>query len=119
MKDLTLEQISIAIIFLVGLIGGVVALGKYIVNALKLAFKDDFKGINDKIDELTLSIKKTDKNATMNYLVRCIDDIDRGIKLESASKQRFYEQCEHYIKDLEGNTYIKKEIDKLEKEGKL
>ena len=55
----------------------------------------------------------------MNYIVSVLDDIDKGNKLEGVARKRFYEQYEHYTKDLNGNTYIHDEFERLKKEGKL
>lgn len=83
-----------------------------IINAVKKAIEKGFKPINEKID-------KVDKNATMNYLVARIEEIDGGKKLEGVNRQRFFEEYEHYTKDLQGNSYIKEEVERLKKESKL
>lgn len=83
-----------------------------IVKAVKSAIEKGFKPINDKID-------KVDKNATMNYIVSQMHEIENGTKLDGVSKMRFYEQYEHYTKDLNGNTYIHDEFERMKKEGKI
>jgi hypothetical protein len=119
MQDITLGQISGALIFCIGLIGAVITM----VHYFKKILDNTFKPTNDKIDNLEKNlankIDKVDKNATMNYIVRCFNDIDRGIVLDSASKMRLKDQYEHYIKDLNGNTYIHDEYERLKREGKL
>ena len=79
---------------------------------VKKAIAKGFEPINSKID-------KVDKNATMNYLVARLDEADKGNKLEGVAKKRFYEEYEHYTKELNGNTYIHDEFERLKKEGKL
>lgn len=83
-----------------------------IVKAVKKAIASGFKPIEAKID-------KVDLNATKNYLVQQIGEIDRNGCIDKAVKVRFYEQFQHYEKDLNGNSYIHDEVDRLKKEGKL
>lgn len=83
-----------------------------IVKAVKSAIAKGFEPIEQKID-------KVDMNATKNYLVQTIVDVDRNGNIDPTNKVRFYEQFEHYQKDLGGNSYIKDEVERLKKEGKL
>lgn len=119
MENITLGQISGMLIFCITLIGALSTTASYLKKALNNAFKP----LNEKLDtiekHLGTKIDIVDKNATMNYLVRCFNDIDRGVSLDSASKKRLKEQYEHYIKDLKGNTYIHDEYERLRQEGKL
>lgn len=115
MENLTIGEVSILIAFVVALITGV----KFLLAEIKKALDIALKPTNEKIDDLNKKVDKVDKNATMNYLVRCIDDIDRGNGLDKTARKRFIEQYEHYIKDLNGNTYVKEEFDRLKSEGKL
>lgn len=66
--------------------------------------------INNKIDKVqeTLEDKlnKVDKNATMNYLVSVLHDLEKGAKLEGVARKRFLDELEHYVNDLDGNSYI-------------
>ena len=108
MENITIGQISIGLAFVVGLFTSV----KYIAKEISNAVERSFKPIYEKID-------KVDKNATMNYLIRCMQDYDNGAKENSASRRRFLEQYEHYTKDLCGNSYITQEYERLKKEGKF
>lgn len=108
MENITLGQMQNIVVFLTTFAGGLWA----IIKAIKITIEKGLKPINDKID-------RVDKNATMNYLVSRINDIDNGQALESVSKKRFYDEYEHYKNDLKGNSYIQKEVDRLEREGKL
>ena len=108
MGELTLNQIRDFILW-------VVAFGTAtftIVKAVKTAIAKGFEPIEKKIDEV-------DKNATKNYLVQQIGEIDRNGYLDGATRVRFYEQLQHYEKDLHGNSYIHDEIERLKKENKL
>lgn len=115
MENISLGQLQAVMLFILSLGGSVFALYKALLKGVDKLLKPT----NDKIDELSKKIDKTDKNATMNYLVRCMDDLDRNIKLDGASRMRFMEQYEHYTNDLKGNTYIHEEYERLKKEGKL
>ena len=108
MSEITLGQIQNWMVWIIGFIGATIT----IVKAVRKAIETGFKPVNDKID-------KVDKNATMNYLVARMDEIDHGQKLEGVPRKRFLEEYEHYTKDLGGNTYIHEEYERLKKEGKL
>lgn len=108
MDNITLGQISNITLWVIGFAGATAT----IVKAVKKAIESGFKPINEKIEEV-------DKNATMNYLVDKMDEIDKGFKIEGVSKKRFVDQYEHYTKELKGNTYIHDEYERLKKEGKL
>lgn len=108
MNEITLGQIESILLWLTGFGGGIAI----IVKAVKKAIEAGFKPVNDKID-------RVDKNATMNYLVEVMDKVDNGHKLEGVARKRFFDEYEHYTEDLDGNTYVKEEYDRLKKEGKL
>lgn len=118
MEHITIGQISIAIAFIVTFVGGV----KYIVSDIKKITENALKPTNDKIDRmeerLTSEIQKSDMNATKNFLVARLDELKNGQLLDGVSKERFFEQYEHY-KNLGGNSYISNEVERLRKDGKL
>lgn len=82
-----------------------------IINAVKKAIKKGFEPIETKID-------KVDMNATKNFLVARISDIKAGEVLDDISRERFVEQYDHYI-SMGGNSYIKLEVERLQKENKI
>lgn len=113
MNEITLGQISNFMLWIIGFGGSTVA----IVTAVKKAIRKGFEPIEKKIDNVDL-------NATKNYLVQMISEVDRNGKIDDASKIRFWEQYEHYTKPkseggLQGNSYIKEEVNRLKKEGKI
>jgi len=108
MNEITLGQIQNWMIWAIGFVGATIT----IIKAVRKAIDSGFKPINDKITSV-------DKNATMNYLVDKMNDIDKGEKLDGVARKRFFDEYQHYTKDLEGNTYVKEEYDRLKKEGKL
>ncbi len=112
MDNVTLGQISNIMLWVIGF--GTATFT--IVSAVKKAIASAFKPIDKKIDNVDL-------NATKNFLVRCLADLDRH-GIDDVTRLRFYEQYEHYSKPkseggLGGNSYIKDEVERLKKEGKL
>jgi len=108
MDSITLGQIRDFLLWLIAF-----ATATYtIVKAVRKAIEKGFEPIEDKID-------KVDINATKNYLVQQIGEIDRNGWIDPVSKMRFYEQYQHYTKDLKQNSYIHDEVERLKKEGKL
>lgn len=112
----------------------VVGTGTGVYTFLKKGITKIFQPINIKIETLSIDINKkidrvqetvdekldkVDKNATMNYLVARMDEIDKGMKLDGVAKKRFIDEYEHYTKELNGNSYIKEEYERLKKENKL
>lgn len=112
LENITLGHIATGLVFLLGIWGSVEAIGKKVSKVFDDSLDTKLKPLNDKLD-------KVDKNATMNYLVRCFGDLDKGEKLEGVYRKRFIEQYQHYTDDLKGNSYIKEEYERLKKEGKL
>lgn len=108
MDNITLGQIYSLMAWGIGLVGATITIVKSIKKAINTAF-----------EPIQKQIEKVDKNATMNYIVARMDEIDKGNKLDGVAKMRFVEQYEHYTKDLKGNTYIHDEYERLKREGKL
>ena len=106
MDDITLGQISNLMLWVIGF--GTATLT--IVKAVKSTIAKSFEPIDKKIDNVDL-------NSTKNFLVRCIADLDKE-GMDAVTRMRFYEQFEHYQK-LGGNSYIRDEVERLKKEGKL
>jgi len=107
MNEITLGQIQTWMVFGIGFVGAILT----IVKAVKDAVNKAFEPINKRMDEI-------DMNATKNYLVQALTDIDRNGFVDGVSKARLYEQYEHYQK-LGGNSYIKDEFDRLKKQNKI
>lgn len=108
MGEITLNQIRDLMLWIIAFATATFT----IVKAVKTAITKGFEPIEKKID-------RVDMNATKNYLVQQIAEIDRNGEIDGANKMRFYEQYEHYTKDLEGNSYIKDEVERLKKDKKL
>lgn len=118
MENITLGQIALAVAFIVGLWTGVDTLVKKINTATEKALKEALKPTNEKIDSLSKKIDSVDLNSTKNFIVTTIEDIEKGMAIDETTKQRLYEQIEHYYK-LGGNSYIKDKIDYLKKKNYL
>lgn len=118
MQNITLGQIATAVAFFVALITGVGYLLKQVKTGIQSALKTEFKPINDKLSSIEARLDSVDMESTKNYLVSVISDVDKGIAMGEVEKERFYEQYQHYTK-IGGNSYIKKKVDQLEKEGRI
>jgi len=118
MKNLTVEQIGLFVTYMVALISGIA----FILNKAKVwitkSLSDEFKPINDKIDDLQSDLKEVDMNACKNYLVRTLGDIEKDKSLDEIEIERFWEQYEHYQK-IGGNSYVTRKVENLKKGGKL
>lgn len=118
-KNLTLLDISVIVLFIVALIKGVKELKKSIKEFLQGLLADQFKEVNDKLDGLQTTITKLDTQECKNFLVRYLGDVERGDYIYESEQQRFWEEYDHYIDDLHENSYIKEWVARLKKEGKL
>lgn len=104
MEQITLEQISNALAFLLTLTGS--------ISALLVGIKKIF---SKQLEPLNSAIKELDINQCKNYLVRFLSDIEHGNQVDEAEVQRAYEAYEHYTKDLKKNGYIHAKWERLMK----
>lgn len=118
-KNITLLDISVIVLFVVGLIRGVQELKKSIKEFLEKLLADQFKEVNNKLNDMQSSITVLDKQACKNFLVRYLADIERGNVIYDSERQRFWEEYDHYIKDLGENSFVKEWVARLKEEGKL
>lgn len=118
-QNLTLEEISAALLFIVALIGGVKYLKKELVNFLNNLLDSKFKTTNSKIDDVATALRTLDVQTTRNFLVRYLADIERGQFIYDTEKEQFWKEYDHYIDELKENSFIKKWVERLEEEGKL
>lgn len=118
-QNLTLLDISVIVLFIVGLIRGVQELKKSIKEFLQKLLKDQFKEVNNKLDGMQETITKLDTQECKNFLVRYLSDVERGDLIYESEQRRFWEEYDHYINDLHENSYIKEWVARLKKEGKL
>lgn len=118
-KNVTLLDISVIVLFIVGLVRGVQELKKSIKEFLEKLLADQFKGVNSKLTEMQTTMTSLDVQSCKNFLVRYLADIERGNFIYDSERQRFWEEYDHYIDDLHGNSYIKEWVARLKEEGKL
>lgn len=118
MENWTLGAISLGLVFVVTLITNI----KKLKNEINEVMSKALEPTNNKIDNLetslTATINKSDLNATKNFLVARIAEFKAGEKVDDITKERFWEQYEHY-KTLGGNSYISNEVEKLKRENKI
>lgn len=126
MENITLKWISDNITFLVTFIGGLWA----VYMGIKKIFNKGLEPVTKKITELGEKIDNVEKHlkeqlnkldiqSTKNFLVSVIDDVKSGKKIDPITHERFWEEYEHYVEDLNGNSYIKNEVEKLKSKKKL
>lgn len=118
MQDITLGQVATAVAFLVALVTGLGVLLSKIKQAIKDSLKDEFRPINTKLDSMEKKLTSVDMESCKNFLVSCISDVEKGLDFSEVEKERFLEEYEHYQK-IGGNSYIKRKVEQLEKEGKI
>lgn len=118
MEKMTLEWIYDNIVFLVALCGGCYAIYRGVKRGIKKLLEDEFKALNKRIDDIEAQTKSIDMETTKNFLVRFLADVEKGGMLTEIESERFWEQYEHYLK-MDGNSYIKEWVAKLQKKGWL
>ena len=111
MEQITLGQISAAVLFLTALIGGIILLVKWIRGIIVKVMQEELGPIKDQLQTVDLENCK-------NYLVTFLADIERGAKKDEIEKERFFEEYEHYKKNG-GNGYIRNKAETLLAAGKL
>ena len=118
-QNLTLEEVSAGILFIVALIGGVKYLKKELVNFLNNLLDSKFKTTNSKIDDVASALRTLDVQTTRNFLVRYLADVERGQYVYDTEKEQFWKEYDHYINERKENSFIKKWVERLEEQGKL
>lgn len=73
------------------------------------------KWLSENIKQMNKSIDKMDYSSCKTYLTDFLTDIENGIKKSEIQIQRANELYDHYILDLDGNSYIKTKWDQLMK----
>lgn len=119
MEGITLGEISNVLVFIAGILtaGGTIA--GFMSKRFGKMMKEELKPLNDKIDDLAGQVNQVDVDNTKNYLQQTISAIKDGAVLDTAAKERFYENYDHYTNDLNLNSWVHSEVDELKKAGKL
>lgn len=118
MENITLGQIGLAVAFLGGLISGIGYLNKQLKTWIADSLKDQMDALDGKINELGGQINEVDMNATKNFLVAKLADIEQDHPMNEIEAERFWEQYAHYHK-IGGNSYIDQKVERLKSLGKL
>lgn len=117
MDNITLEQVFDAIIKLSAIVGAVITLIKYTNKGTSKLLDEKLKPLND-------SIEKVDKKVDKEAMERLKSDLTTYLyvaekdKLSSGQQLRFHEEYDAYIK-MGGNSWVKDNVEKLKKEGKI
>ena len=119
MESWTLGDISNVLGFVAGIIGSAGAIVVFFQRRFRKIIDAALKPTNDKIDNLSKQVKQVDIDNCKNYLQQAISALDAGEVMDSVAEQRFYENYDHYTKDLHLNSWVHKEVARLEKENKL
>lgn len=119
MEGITLGEISNVLVFIAGILtaGGTIA--GFMSKRFGKMMKEELKPLNDKMDDLAEQVNQVDVDNTKNYLQQTISAIKDGAVLDTAAKERFYENYDHYTNDLNLNSWVHAEVDALKKAGKL
>lgn len=119
MEGITLGDISNVLVFIAGILtaGGTIA--GFMSKRFGKMMKEELKPLNDKMDDLAEQVNQVDVDNTKNYLQQTISAIKDGAVLDTAAKERFYENYDHYTNDLNLNSWVHAEVDALKKAGKL
>lgn len=118
MEQITIGQIAIAVAFLTALIGGVGGLVKSMKGWIHKAMKEQLDEIGKGMKDLGQRIDAVDMQATKNFLVSMLSDVEKGKPMDDIEAERFWEEYEHYSK-IGGNSYIKRKVEQLKSEGKI
>lgn len=102
MENITLNELSNLLIFIITFISS--------IGTLLIGIKTIF---NKQLKPLEESIENLDRNQCKNYLVRFLADIERGENFDDVEIKRAYDVYDHYVKDLNGNSYIHDKWEKL------
>lgn len=119
MEHITLGDISNVLIFIAGILTAGGSIAGFMSRRFGKVMKEQLKPLNEKIDGLASQVNQVDIDNTKNYLQQTISAVSEGAKLDTAARERFYENYDHYTNDLNLNSWVHKEVERLEKEGKL
>lgn len=113
------------VLAIAGLIAAVGAIVKVLQVVISKAIQKELTGTNQKIDLMRGDVKtiadKVDNveyEARKNFLVQVLGELKDGDRIDAATRSRFYENYDAYTK-AGGNSYIKEEVERAQKEGKL
>lgn len=118
MENITIQEVGLAVTFLVGLITGIGYLHKQLKTWIASSLSDQLEAIEKKIDQLEDKVTDSDMNARKNFLVARLAEVEKGIEWDEIERERFWEQYGVYTKQG-GNSYITQKVEKLKAERKI
>ncbi|AVJ48880.1 hypothetical protein [Lactobacillus phage PMBT4] len=115
-----INQIKVAdivtlIIGVVSLVKAIEYLAKDFYDKIGSSITKSTDPISKRLDEIEANINKLDREQCKNFLIQNLIS-DRELK--ETEKQRIHEVYQHY-RELGGNSYIKEEFERRQKEGKI
>lgn len=119
MESITLGDVSNVLVFIAGVLTAGGAIAGFMSKRFGRMMKEELRPLNDKVDKVAVQVRQVDIDNTKNYLQQAISAIDTGERLDGAARERFYENYDHYTNELDLNSWVHKEVERLEKEGKL
>lgn len=69
--------------------------------------------MNKILGPINMNIRQIDISQCKNFLVKFLGDIEKGLYIDEVQRQRAYEVYDHYINDLNQNSYIHIRWEKL------
>lgn len=118
-EQITLGEIGLVVTFIVGLMGGITYLKKNLKDWIVSALKEQLDNIHSDIKDVKDHIDDVDLNSCKNFLVARLSEAEQEMEWDEVVRERFWEQYEHYTKDLDGNSYIEQKVEKLKSERKI
>ena len=71
------------------------------------------KFINKNLKKINNKIYGLEKNECKNFLVNFLTKLEKKEEIYECQKLRAYELYNHYINDLDGNSFIKDRLEKM------
>ena len=123
MENITLGDFSAALALIAGIIASCGVIYGFLAKFMKKNLTESLRPIEKKIDNLSAKVSSVDVDNTKNFLVEFLSKFDcvgeHCPVITDEELQRFWEQYDHYTKDLGMNSYIHEKVDRLKKQGKL
>lgn len=117
--NMSLGDLSNVLVFIAGVLTASGTIARFMSKRFGKIMAQHLQPLYEKIDVLSKQVNQVDIDNTKNYLQQAISAIDAGAKLDNAAKERFWENYDHYTNDLNLNSWVHKEVKRLEKENKL
>ena len=128
-EQITLGQVSVALVFILGLLGALSKIKKILedwttkqvkplIDSMNDSFKKDIDSLRSEVNDLKNQVDRQDLENVKNYLVLFLADIDRNEKPNEIELARFDEEMKYY-ENNGGNSYIHRTYERLKTEGKL